>query len=92
MSLGLKPSANSRKRLAPGSDARNAFNASAPLVADDSTVGPRVVRKTFLQIFPQLRADAGLNDRASLATLLLAAGLLLSWIPFGFVIGNRRTK
>ena len=46
----------------------------------------------FLQIYPQLKADAGFNDRTSLANAVLVAGLLLSWIPFLFVLGNRRRR
>jgi hypothetical protein len=46
----------------------------------------------FLGIFPQLKADAGLNGRQELAMLVLAAGLLLCWVPAWFVIRNRRNK
>jgi hypothetical protein len=46
----------------------------------------------FLQIFPQLKADAGLNSRKELAMRVLTAGLLLSWIPAWFVFRNRRSK
>ena len=46
----------------------------------------------FVQIFPQLKADAGLNARKELATLVLVAGVLLSWIPAWFVFRNRRNK
>ena len=43
----------------------------------------------FLQIFPQLKADAGLNEQPSRAAVLLIAGFLLSWVPFLFVLWNR---
>ena len=43
----------------------------------------------FLQIFPQLKADAGLNEQPSRAAVFLIAGFLLSWVPFLFVLWNR---
>ena len=46
----------------------------------------------FLQIFPQLKADSGLNDRTGLAVGLLIAGLALSLAPTVLVILNRRRK